>query len=140
MPVKRREPAGSPPKEPRGGTKASSAVKLAVLGAISLVVATGCAESDDDLPETHADCVEADSRAEDGSYRIVDDSYCVREDSGETFSHGSYQAYHWYYSGVYVGDRVSLGSTVRPSDVNISSRGGTVIQRGGFGGRGSSGG
>ncbi|MFC4006518.1 hypothetical protein ACFOY2_04750 [Nonomuraea purpurea] len=96
-----------------------------------------------------------------GSYQVVDDSNCDDDDDnryrsydgdgdgggGGNNSYNSYRinygdsrgAYRWYYGGTRQGDRVSKGSTYRPSDVNINSRSGKEIQRGGFGNRSSSG-
>ncbi|TDD43220.1 hypothetical protein E1286_29355 [Nonomuraea terrae] len=72
-----------------------------------------------------------------GSYQVVDDDYCDDDDGSSTnYGHsyyGSRGAYMWYYGGRRVGNTVQGGTTLRPSDVNISSRGGKEIQRGGFG-------
>ncbi|MEV4563933.1 hypothetical protein AB0K12_09195 [Nonomuraea sp. NPDC049419] len=85
----------------------------------------------------------ATSTSSDGSYQVVDDSYCDDDSrSSATGGHhygGSHGAYIWYYGGHRVGTRVRGGTTLKPSDVNISSRSGKSIQRGGFG-RGWSGG
>ncbi|MFI7637544.1 hypothetical protein [Nonomuraea sp. NPDC049400] len=138
--------------------KSSKAVALTVVGALSvtLVAVWAIAESNDDDDVT-ADCVilvEDDTSipTDDfttatptpipGSYQVVDDSYCEDDDghSSYRFSSGnSHGAYHWYYGGTRRGDRVYDGTTYRPSDVNISSRSGKDIQRGGFGNRWSSG-
>ncbi|GAA3101818.1 hypothetical protein [Nonomuraea salmonea] len=73
----------------------------------------------------------------------MDDSNCDDDSrSSSTGGHyygGSHGAYVWYYGGHRVGTRVRGGTTLKPSDVNISSRSGKSIQRGGFG-RGWSGG
>ncbi|MEU8357431.1 hypothetical protein AB0C27_15580 [Nonomuraea sp. NPDC048882] len=74
-----------------------------------------------------------------GSYQVVDDDYCD-DDSSRYYGTGhSRGAYVWYYGGTRIGSRVHRGTTYRPSDVNISSRSGKSIQRGGFGSRTSSG-
>ncbi|MEV0158481.1 hypothetical protein B0I32_10135 [Nonomuraea fuscirosea] len=74
-----------------------------------------------------------------GSYQVVDDDYCD-DDSHRYYGGGhSRGAYVWYYGGTRIGNRVHRGTTFRPSDVNISSRTGKSIQRGGFGSRTSSG-
>ncbi|MFC7583192.1 hypothetical protein ACFQYP_04910 [Nonomuraea antimicrobica] len=71
---------------------------------------------------------------------VVDDSYCDDDGSYRYYSSGrSLGAYSWYYGGIRNGNRVSGGTTLRPSDVNISTRAGKEIQRGGFGNRSSSG-
>ncbi|MEV5894001.1 hypothetical protein [Nonomuraea fuscirosea] len=73
-----------------------------------------------------------------GSYQVVDDDYC--DDDHRYYGGGhSRGAYVWYYGGTRIGNRVHRGTTFRPSDVNISSRSGKSIQRGGFGSRTSSG-
>ncbi|GAA2853022.1 hypothetical protein GCM10010517_10800 [Streptosporangium fragile] len=152
-PEKKPDPAGSFRKSRWDDVKASHVITLAAVGMVSVVVAASCAtESDyDEDRGITADCVASDSLDADGAYLVVDDGKCAY-DSSDTYTYhdssgysgssgsGPYHAYHWYYGGKRAGDRVSLGSTVRPADVDISSRGGTVIQRGGFGGRGSSGG
>ncbi|MEU6709885.1 hypothetical protein ABZ897_00280 [Nonomuraea sp. NPDC046802] len=101
-----------------------------------------------------------------GSYQVVDDSNCDDDNGYRSYDNDGYNsyddddnngggnhyssyrfnnygdsrgAYRWYYGGTRQGDRVSNGSTYRPSDVNINSRSGKEIQRGGFGNRSSSG-
>ncbi|GIH90515.1 hypothetical protein ACFFMN_08405 [Planobispora siamensis] len=114
------------------GSKASKAITITTIGIVSLGIIAACA-ADDDYEEVGADCVDLSSRQPDGSYTIVDDDYC-----DETRYRGSHGAYGWYYGGTRAGVRVAKGTTVKPSDVTIVTRKGTVIQRGGFGGRGSS--
>ncbi|GHE45182.1 hypothetical protein GCM10017673_54020 [Streptosporangium violaceochromogenes] len=117
-----------PPVSPSPGSKASKAVVLGGIGVVSLFLIGYCA-AQDDYEEVGADCVDLGSREPDGSYTVVDDDLC---DSSYSGSHG---AYRWYYGGVRSGVRIAKGTTVRPSDVRITTRSGTVIQRGGFGGR-----
>ncbi|MBG0830630.1 hypothetical protein HS041_22975 [Planomonospora sp. ID67723] len=105
---------------------------LSTIGIIALAVVGSCA-ADDDYEEINADCVNLDNQFPDGSYEVVDEEYC-----DDDRYHGSRGAYGWYYGGSRSGTRVLKGSTVKPSDVGIVSRKGTVIQRGGFGGRGGS--
>ncbi|MEV4803851.1 hypothetical protein AB0K18_27935 [Nonomuraea sp. NPDC049421] len=91
---------------------------------------------------TPTDSPAATSTSSDGSYQVVDDSYCDDDSRSSSTGHhygGSHGAYVWYYGGHRVGTRVRGGTTLKPSDVNISSRSGKSIQRGGFG-RGWSGG
>ncbi|MCG5219590.1 hypothetical protein [Streptosporangium sp. KLBMP 9127] len=125
---------GHPPatKPPGGSSKASKMVTLTVLGVVSMMVVSACARSDDEI---NADCVDLDTVQPDGSYTVIDEDYC-----DDDRYHGSHGAYSWYYGGVRNGARVVSGTTVRPSDVRITSRTGSVIQRGGFGSRGSGGG
>jgi hypothetical protein len=144
--------------------KSSKAVPLAVLGVLSLTLVGiwAIADSSDD-DEVTADCVMVvDDNASpapvsstsqpldvstsqppaDGTYQVVDDDYCDggSNSTGHYYSSGgSRGAYLWYYGGTRYGNRVSGGTTYRPSDVNISSRTGKEIQRGGFGNRWSSG-
>ncbi|MFC7649359.1 hypothetical protein ACFQX6_59915 [Streptosporangium lutulentum] len=108
---------------------------LTGIGLVSVLLIGYCA-AQDDYEEVGADCVDINNPQPDGSYTYVDEDYC--DDDGDGYS-GSHGAYVWYYGGVRSGIRVGHGSTVRPSDVQIVSHNGTVIQRGGFGGRSGSG-
>ncbi|WP_433241571.1 hypothetical protein ACQPYK_36465 [Streptosporangium sp. CA-135522] len=114
------------------GSKASKVITLTGLGVVSVLLIGYCS-AQDDYAEVGADCVDLNSRQPDGSYTVVDEDYC--DDSHYHGYHGSRGAYSWYYGGVRSGARILRGTTVRPSDVTITSRKGTVIQRGGFGGR-----
>ncbi|MER5419497.1 hypothetical protein [Streptosporangium roseum] len=112
--------------------KASTVITLTGIGVVSLLLIGYCSAQDDDYEEVGADCVDVNSLQPDGSYTVVDEDYC---DDDDTHYYGSRGAYSWYYGGVRTGARITQGTTVRPSDVRITSRNGTVIQRGGFGGR-----
>ncbi|GAA4219880.1 hypothetical protein GCM10023075_04640 [Streptosporangium album] len=114
------------------GLKASKAITLTGIGVVSLLLIGYCS-AQDDYDEVGADCVDLNSRQPDGSYTVVDEDYC---DDSHSHYYGSRGAYGWYYGGVRSGMRILRGTTVRPSDVHITTRKGTVIQRGGFGGRG----
>ncbi|NUW42959.1 hypothetical protein HT134_22895 [Nonomuraea rhodomycinica] len=118
---------------------ASKVVTLSVIGIVSVMIVAYCAAQDDD--DVTADCVDMSQQLPDGTYEVVDDDYCDDDDDGTVhyYSGGSRSAYHWYYGGTRVGTRVRGGTSYRPSDVTISSRSGKSIQRGGFGGRSSSG-
>ncbi|GAA0911849.1 hypothetical protein [Nonomuraea longicatena] len=133
---------------------------IATVGIVGALVAGFIAVQSDD-EEVTADCVyavESDPFADTGptapadapvgveserpaenSYVVVDDDYCDDDGGSSSSGTGVYRAYHWYYGGVRNGGRVSGGTSVRPSGVEISSRDGKSIQRGGFG-RGFSGG
>ncbi|SEM50189.1 hypothetical protein [Nonomuraea pusilla] len=125
-------PAHQPPER-----KASKAIPLTVLGVLSVMLVASCATDE----EVTADCVDTSMVLPDGSYEVVDDEYCDDDDddddggghSGHSYYGGSRGAYHWYYGGTRSGHGVSGGTTIRPADVSISSRGGKSIQRGGFG-------
>ncbi|MEV7013499.1 hypothetical protein [Streptosporangium sp. NPDC051022] len=119
---------GHQPAKP-SGSKASKVITLTGIGVVSLLLIAYCS-AQDDYEEVGAECVDVNSYQEDGSYTIVDDDYC--DDSGSHY-HGSHGAYGWYYGGTRSGSRIGHGTTVRPSDVQIVTRKGTVIQRGGFG-------
>jgi hypothetical protein len=121
----------SPPAPPK--SKKSKVIALTGIGVVSLLLIGYCS-AQEDYEEVGADCVDLSNPQPDGSYTYVDDDYC--DDDHYSGSHG---AYRWYYGGVRSGTHVRLGSTIRPSDVQIVSRKGTVIQRGGFGGRSGSG-
>ncbi|GAA3440926.1 hypothetical protein Pve01_70470 [Planomonospora venezuelensis] len=129
------QPPRKPDPQKKSGSKASTVITLSTIGIVAVAVIASCAADDDDYAEISADCVNLDSRLSDGSYEVVDEEYC-----DDDRYHGSHGAYGWYYGGSRSGTRVLKGSTVRPSDVGIVSRKGTVIQSGGFGGRGGSGG
>ncbi|MEU6743000.1 hypothetical protein [Streptosporangium sandarakinum] len=118
------------------GSKASKGIVLGGVAVVTLLLIGYCSAQEDDYDEVNAECVDLDSQQPDGSYTVVDEDYCNDDDS---HYHGSYGAYRWYYGGVRSGARIMRGTTVRPADVRIVSRQGTVIQRGGFGFRGGSG-
>jgi hypothetical protein len=136
------EPADSEPAASHAGTtrpragygagrqnmrKASTVVTLGTLGVLSLMVVGFC-QAQDDYEKVAADCVDMSDPQPDGSYTVVDDDYC-----DENHYHGTHGAYGWYYGGVRSGLHVSRGTTVKPADVEITSRSGRVVQRGGFG-------
>ncbi|MGR6916059.1 hypothetical protein ACU635_17610 [[Actinomadura] parvosata] len=124
----------APTEPPR---KSSKVVPLVVLGVLSVMVVGYCAAVADD-DEVTADCV---VQLEDGTYEVVDDDYCDDDGSGGSYYYGgSRGAYLWYYGGRRVGNRVEGGTTLKPSDVTITSRNGKEIQRGGFGRSWTSGG
>ncbi|KAB8186308.1 hypothetical protein FH608_047040 [Nonomuraea phyllanthi] len=116
------------PKPPPPGRKASKAIPLTVLGVLSAMLVSACSSQDD----VTADCVR---QLSDGTYEVVDDDYCDDDDhyGSRHYYSGSRGAYTWYYGGTRVGNKVRNGTTYRPSDVNITSRNGKSIQRGGFG-------
>jgi len=120
----------SPSKRPK---KRSNVITLSIIGAVSVLVVGHCAVAQDD-DEVTADCVDMNNQFDDGSYQVVDESYCDEGGGGSTHYGGSHGAYLWYYGGTRVGTHVRAGTTYRPSEVNITSRAGREIQRGGFGG------
>jgi hypothetical protein len=129
------QPKPSGPQQKPG--KSSKVITLTVIGVVSLMVVGFCSavQSED---EVTADCVNLEQQLPDGTYEVVDDDYC--DDDGGTYYGGSHGAYSWYYGGNRVGTRVRGGTSFRPSDVDISSRGGKEIQRGGFGSKSGGGG
>ncbi|MBB2913237.1 hypothetical protein FHS43_004535 [Streptosporangium becharense] len=144
-----KHPLAAPPNRPRGhtssssGPKASTVITLTSMGVVTLLLVGYCA-AQGDYEEVGAECVDLSSPQPDGTYLIVDEDYCDDDHgSGHSSGHGYYSgsrgAYGWYYGGTRSGNHVRSGTTVRPSDVKIVTGKGTVIQRGGFGGRGSSG-
>ncbi|MEV7965583.1 hypothetical protein AB0O34_06315 [Sphaerisporangium sp. NPDC088356] len=122
---------GKPPGKGKGWS--SSAITLGTMGLLSTLVIGFCAAQDTFADRVTADCVDLNSRQGDGSYQVVDDDRC------DDHYHGSHGAYGWYYGGARAAGRVLRGTTIRPANAHISARSGTVIQRGGFGGRGSGG-
>ncbi|MGW0805241.1 hypothetical protein [Nonomuraea sp. NPDC002799] len=123
-------PPDDPQKPPHQPRKSSKAVPLTILGVVAVMVVgiTAIAQADDDDDVT-ADCV---VQLADGTYEVVDDDNCDDDGSPHYYA-GSRGAYLWYYGGTRVGNRIRSGTTLRPSDVNITSRAGKSIQRGGFG-------
>jgi hypothetical protein len=111
--------------------KSSNAVTLTVIGVVSVMVVGYCAATSR-AEDVTADCIDTTQLAPDGSYLVVDDFYCD-DDDDRYYGSSSRGAYHWYYGGRRVGNRVRAGTTLRPADVNITSRDGRTIQRGGFG-------
>jgi hypothetical protein len=122
-------PPKKPPPVPAQPRKASKAIPLTILGVLSVMLVGYCAVTQDDDDVT-ADCVQ---QLTDGTYEVVDDDNCDDDNGRTTFYGGSHGAYLWYYGGTRIGNRLRGGTTVRPSNVNISSRTGKSIQRGGFG-------
>lgn len=114
----------------------SGAIPISAVVGVSIAVAVGCCGLVSCSPEedTVADCVEGGSDNGDG-LRVVDDDNC-----NDGYRSGGYGGYYWYYGGDKRGNRVSKGTSVRPKDVDITSRDGKTIQSGGFGGRFSGGG
>ncbi|WP_188187575.1 hypothetical protein [Nonomuraea sp. SYSU D8015] len=107
--------------------KSSKKIELASIATIAALVMTACSSG----PDVVADCVERTPQP-DGTHRIVADENCDR----------GHSAFYYIYGGSSHGGYVRGGTTIRPSNANISTRSGTVISRGGFGGggRGGSGG
>ncbi|MEU6842923.1 hypothetical protein ABZ930_13760 [Streptomyces sp. NPDC046716] len=93
-----------------------------VLGGVGLLAATlSACDSDPDKR-----CVDRDSYTTGKGYKVVDDKYC--KDSSRSGNAG------WYYGGSKSGSRIKSGSFTK------SSGGGSGVSRGGFGGKGGSGG
>ncbi|MEU4229371.1 hypothetical protein AB0F17_34185 [Nonomuraea sp. NPDC026600] len=98
------------------------------LMSVAALIAYGYSTDCDHVEEVTAVCVAA-SPAADGSYQVVQDNYC-----------GSHGAYHYYYGGSATGGYARGGTINRPpTSVRVITKSGTLIQRGGFGGRGTSG-
>ena len=110
---------------------------IIVLGTVALlglaVAAIMIGVTEDDVDEVTADCVIATQQT-DSTYQVVDDRFC---DGG---SHTAY--YHWMYGSSTTSRTgyVRGGTTTKPADAQITTRTGRVVQRGGFGGRGTGGG
>jgi hypothetical protein len=116
----------------------SGAIKLGAVVVLSTLVVAFCA-AQDDYEEVNAECVDTNNVQPDGSYTVVDEDFCD-DDDHHTHYVGSHGAYRWYYGGTARGGRVSGGTTLKPDNAQVSTRSGRVIQRGGFGSHGSSGG
>jgi hypothetical protein len=109
----------------------SRAVRLGMLGALSLTL-VGCGSESE---EVQAYCVQQDTLLSDGSYEVVDEDLCDDDD----YRSGHAGGYYWYYGGHRSGSRILNGSTVKPKGAHITTAKGKTLQRGGFGGRSSSG-
>ncbi|MDP9843300.1 hypothetical protein [Streptosporangium lutulentum] len=114
----------------------SRKVAIGAIGTLATIVigAAVVAEINDDDTDDDAVtavCVDPNSMTDEGLV-IVDDRFCTPD--------GSHSGYVYVFGGSSSGNRISGGTTFRPGDVTITTRKGTVIQRGGFGGRGGSGG
>lgn len=110
----------------------SRAVRLGMLGALSLTL-VGCSSGSD---EVQAYCVQQDTLLPDGSYEVVDEDLCDDDDDYRSSHAGGY---YWYYGGSRNGSRILKGSTIKPQGAHITTAKGKTLQRGGFGGRSSSG-
>jgi len=118
-----------------GGRMSSRAVRLGALGALSLsLVACG---GDPEPDEVTAYCVSEESY-ENGSYEVVDEENCD-DDDGTRAGGVGFLPFFFYYGGGLRGSRISGGTTVRPKGARITTPKGRTIQRGGLGGRGTSG-
>lgn len=111
----------------------SRAVRLGMLGALSLTL-VACGGSSEE--EVEAYCVEQESRQPDGSYQVVDEDNCDDDDDYRSSHAGGY---YWYYGGNRSGSKILGGSTIKPKGAKITTAKGKTLQRGGFGGRSSSG-
>ncbi|GAA3761486.1 hypothetical protein [Salinactinospora qingdaonensis] len=116
----------SPDTTPPERRRSSPAVVIGAVSALSLAIA-GCSNE-----TVTAYCVDSDSLDPDGSYRTVDEDRC--DDDRVSGTGGG--AYFFYYGGNLNGSRVKGGSTARPDGIKIVTQRGTVISRGGAGGRG----
>jgi hypothetical protein len=106
------------------------------VGVVGVVAIWYAASSPD---EVEAQCTQDDV--------VVEDQYC---DESYARSHGGYTSggfiyiggssyrYHYGGSGVPVGQKVSGGSYTVPKGANVTTKSGTVVQRGGFGVSGGS--
>lgn len=85
-----------------------------------------------------ASCVGTDRN---GSQTVVADSNCSSSGAGGSFRGSrTWPQYSYYYGGdARIGRAPSGGTTVRPKNVEIKTKSGTVIQRGGLGRGGGSG-
>lgn len=111
---------------------------VAIVGVAALV--GGYLLTRPDPPRTVvASCVRTDR---DGARTVVADSDCSSGTGGGSFRGSTtWPQYSYYYGGnTTIGRPPTGGSTIKPSDAEIKTKSGTVIQRGGLGrGGGSSG-
>ncbi|MFC4125893.1 hypothetical protein [Nocardia rhizosphaerae] len=112
---------------------------IAVAGIAALVGGGYLLTYDPGRDPVVASCVRTDAN---GTQTVVADHECssVGGGSGGRGWSSSGTQYHYYYGGdTMIGKAPSGGTTLRPRDVEIKTKSGTVIQRGGLGGRGGSG-
>lgn len=85
-----------------------------------------------------AQCVQDDPN---GQPVVVPDSYCTGHTAGMNgfFFWGGHQYRYYYGSRGSVGQRPIGGTTARPPGAHITTKSGTTVQRGGFGGGGGKG-
>ncbi|MFC4375750.1 hypothetical protein ACFO5K_16740 [Nocardia halotolerans] len=109
---------------------------VAIAGIAALVGGCYLVTSNPDREPVVASCVRTDA---DGTRTVVADSQCDSVGSGGGSGRsrfGSDAQYHYYYGGnATIGRPPSGGSTLRPRDVEIRTKSGKVIQRGGLGSR-----
>jgi hypothetical protein len=89
-------------------------------------------------PSVTAQCVRDDQN---GQPVIVPDSYCTDHTAGLNgfFFFGGHQYRYYYGSSGSIGQRPTGGTTTAPKGATITTKSGTTIQRGGLGGKFSSG-
>jgi hypothetical protein len=89
-------------------------------------------------PNVTAQCVRDDTN---GQPVIVPDSYCTGHTAGLNgfFFYGGHQYRYYYGSSGSIGQRPIGGTTTAPKGATITTKSGTTIQRGGLGGKFSSG-
>ncbi|WP_293420766.1 hypothetical protein [Phenylobacterium sp.] len=110
---------------------------FAVVGIAALIGGGYLVTRPSDPDPVIASCV---STERNGSQTVVADSYCSSSGGGSFRSSYTWPQYQYYYGGnATIGQPPSGGSTVRPSKVEIKTKSGTVIQRGGLGRGGGSG-
>ncbi|MFC9964997.1 hypothetical protein [Nocardia ignorata] len=84
-----------------------------------------------------ASCVRTEKN---GSQTVVADSNCSSSGVGSFRGSSTWPQYQYYYGGnTTIGKPPSGGTTIKPSNVEIKTKSGTVIQRGGLGRGGGSG-
>ncbi len=120
-------------------TRSGSTNSATVMGAVAIVgiaaVIGGAYLLDrPSKPETvTASCVREERN---GARTVVADSQCSGTGSGGSYSKTSttWPQYRYYYGGnAQLGQAPTGGSTIKPSNVEIKTKSGTVIQRGGLG-------
>ncbi|MEU4648820.1 hypothetical protein [Nocardia fluminea] len=111
---------------------------IAVVGIAALVGGGYLVSRPSDPDPVVASCV---STERNGSQTVVADSNCSTSGAGGSFrGSNTWPQYKYYYGGnTTIGQPPTGGTTIRPSKVEIRTKSGTVIQRGGLGRGGSSG-
>ncbi|WP_280300086.1 hypothetical protein [Nocardia neocaledoniensis] len=113
---------------------------IAVVGIAALIGGGYLIAGNDDPDPVVASCVRSDQS---GTQTVVADSHCTSSGAGGTFrgkTSTTWPQYHYYYGGTArIGEAPSGGSTLKPANVEIKTKSGAVIQRGGLGRGGGSG-
>ncbi|MFF2084938.1 hypothetical protein ACFVVM_14260 [Nocardia sp. NPDC058176] len=107
---------------------------IAIVGIAALIGGFYLVDKNNDPDPVVASCYREDR---DGTRTVVADSKCDSSSAGVSYRTRSptmWPQYRYYYGGTApLGQTPSGGTTIKPSNVEIKTKSGTVIQRGGLG-------